>query len=94
MTSRMTVAASATALGDLLYNGPGASSHPTYAWEAITRITSVDGLVVVQTASVDGLQGEFWFEPDETLTVIRHPPAEPEPTGAHHGRHGGRGHSR
>jgi len=93
MTSRMTVPASEAALGDLVYNGPGASNHPTYAWEAITQIRTVDGLMVLLTASVDGLHGEFWFEPDETLTVIRHPPAEAEAPPARHGRHHDRGHT-
>ena len=93
MTSRMTVPASEVRVGDHIYNGPGASAHPTYAWETITGIRSEDGLFILVTDSVDGLHGEFWFEADESVTVIRYPAPEPAKPAAKSGHKHGHGHS-
>ncbi|WP_061935846.1 hypothetical protein [Collimonas pratensis] len=80
MTTRITVAADNVRIGDIIYNGlVGTGKHPTYAWEAITQVNSVDGLIQLITGRLDGPHGEFWFEPDESVVVVRHPPAEPKP---------------
>ena len=79
MTTRITVAAGNARIGDIIYNGLGTGKHPTYAWEAITQVNSVDGLIQLITGCLDGPHGEFWFEPDESVVVVRHPPAEPKP---------------
>ena len=79
MTTRITVAAGEIRIGDIIYNGLGTSKHPTDAWEAITQVNTVDGLIQLITGRLDGPHGEFWFEPDETVVVIRHPPPEPKP---------------
>lgn len=79
MTTKITIAAGDVRIGDIIYNGLGTSKHPTDAWEAITQVNSVDGLIQLITGRLDGPHGEFWFEPEETVVVIRHPPAEPEP---------------
>lgn len=79
MTTRITVAADDVRVGDIIYNGLGTSKHPTDAWEAITQVNSVDGLIQVVTGRLDGPHGEFWFEPDESVVVVRHPPPEPQP---------------
>lgn len=73
MTNRITIAAADVRVGDHIYDGPGANLHPTYAWETITRVNLVDGLIVLTAGRLDGTQGEFWFEPDEAVTVIRYP---------------------
>lgn len=80
MTSRITVAAGDVRIGDFIYNGLGTSKHPTDAWEAITQVNSVDGLVQLITGRLDTPHGEFWFEREESVVVVRHPPAAPEPT--------------
>jgi hypothetical protein len=93
MTNRITVGAADVRVGDHFYNGPGASTHPTFAWEAITRINQVDGLIVLITGSLDTPHGEFWFEPTESVVIMRHPPAEAEKAVAKpHHKHG-HGHS-
>lgn len=80
MTTRITVAADNVRIGDIIYNGlVGTGKHPTYAWEAITQVNSVDGLIQLLTGRLDGPHGEFWFEPDESVVVVRHPPAESKP---------------
>jgi hypothetical protein len=88
MTSRITVAAGSARIGDIIYNGLGTGKHPTYAWEAITQVNSVDGLIQLITGHLEGPHGEFWFEPDESVVVVRHPPAEPKPAiaGSHNKR--------
>ncbi len=78
MTSRITVAAGDVRIGDFIYNGLGTSKHPTDAWESITQVNSVDGLIQLITGRLDTPHGEFWFESDEPVVVVRHPPAEPE----------------
>ena len=87
MTSRITVAAGDSRIGEILYNGRGTSKHPTDTWETSTQVNSVDGLVQLITGRLDTPHGEFWFEPDETVVVIRHPPAEPEPAIVPHKKH-------
>lgn len=82
MTIRITVAASDVQIGDFIYNGLGTSKHPTDAWEAITYVNSVDGLIQLITGRLNTPHGEFWFEADEPVVVVRHPPAEPEPASA------------
>ncbi|HZV54812.1 MAG TPA: hypothetical protein VFF82_07725 [Rhodocyclaceae bacterium] len=93
MTTRITIPAAEVRIGDQFYDGPAVSAHPTFAWEAITRINVVDGLIELITGNLDTPHGEFWFEPDETVTVVRHPPVEPEqPVAKPHGKRG-HGHS-
>lgn len=93
MTTRISIAAGDVRVGDIIYNGLGTSKHPTDAWEAITQVNSVDGLIQLITGRLDGPHGEFWFEQDESVVVVRHPPAEPKPAIAKphnkraHGRH-------
>jgi hypothetical protein len=79
MTTRITVPAADVRIGDIIYNGPGTSKHPTDAWEAITQINTVDGLIQLITGRLDGPHGEFWFEAEESVTVIHHPPVVSEP---------------
>jgi len=88
MTTRITVAAGEVRTGDIIYNGLGTSKHPTDAWETITQVNSVDGLIQIITGRLDGHHAEFWFETDESVVVVRHPPAEPAPVIAksHHKR--------
>lgn len=94
MTTRITVAAGDVRKGDFIYNGLGTSKHPTDAWEVITQVNLVDGLIQLITGRLDMPHGEFWFELDEPVVVVRHPPAEPEATVAKphkkHARGGGR----
>ena len=78
MTNRITVAAADVQVGDHIYNGTGASAHPTFAWETVTRINMADGLVVLITGSLELPHGEFWFEPEEAVVVMRYPPPEAE----------------
>jgi len=87
LTTRITIPAAEVRVGDQFYDGPAVSNHPTFAWEAITHIHVVDGLIELITGNPDAPHGEFWFEPDEAVTVVRHPPAEPEqPAPKPHGR--------
>jgi len=79
MTTRITISAGDVRIGDFIYNGLGTSKHPTDAWETITQVNLVDGLIQLITGRLDGPHGEFWFEPDESVVVVRHPPAEPNP---------------
>lgn len=79
MTTRISIQASEVRIGDFIYNGLGTSKHPTDSWETITRVDNVDGLILLITGRLDGPHGEFWFEPEETVVVVRHPPATPEP---------------
>ena len=93
MTNRITIAAAEVRVGDHIYNGPNSSNHPTHAWETITQVNSADGLIVLITGSLDAPHGEFWFEPDEPVVVIRYPPPTPElPPQPHHKPHHKHGH--
>ncbi|MBS1189880.1 MAG: hypothetical protein H6R10_1672 [Rhodocyclaceae bacterium] len=92
MTTRITIAAGDIRIGDFIYNGLGTSKHPTDAWEAITQVNTVDGLIQLITGRLDTPHGEFWFEPDEPVVVVRHPPPEPEPVIAKPHRKHGHGH--
>lgn len=73
MTSKITVAASEVRMNDHIYNGTGTNAHPTYAWESVTEVRLVDGLILLITGNPKGPHGEFWLEPDEQIGVIRHP---------------------
>lgn len=89
MTNRITIRAADVQVGDHIYDGPGANAHPTFAWETITKVKLVDGLIVLIAGRLDAKQGEFWFEPDEAVTIIRHPPEAPEtPAAKPHPKHG------
>ncbi len=79
MTTRIKIAAAEVRLGDLIYNGLGTSKHPTDTWETITQVNVVEGLILLITGRLSGPHGEFWYESDELVAVVRHPPAEPEP---------------
>ena len=78
MTSKITIAAADARVGDLIYNGPGAHTHPTFAWETVTKVDQVDGLMLLTIGRLDHANGDFWFEPDEEVVVIRHPPVVEE----------------
>lgn len=93
MTNRITTTAADVRIGDRVYNGPEASKYPTFAWEIVTRINREDGLIVLITGNLDTPHGEFWFEPDESLVVVRHPPAETAAPVAKPDRKHGHGHS-
>ncbi len=90
MTSRIIVVASEVRVNDHIYNGTGTNAHPTFAWETVTEVRSEDGLILLITGNLKGPHGEFWFEPDEQIEVIRYP----EPLAAKtlapkaNGRHG------
>lgn len=73
MTSKITLVASEVLINDLVYNGTGSNSHPTFSWEAVTEVRVEDGLIFLITGDVNGIHGEFWFEADEQIVVIRHP---------------------
>ena len=73
MTNKITVAASEVRLNDHVYNGTGSNSHPTFAWETVNEVRVEDGLIFLITGDINGLHGEFWFEADEQLVVIRYP---------------------
>ena len=89
MTNRITLAAREVRIGDHIYNGPSGSNHPTFAWETVTRIDNQDGLLVLITGNPATPHGEFWFEPEEEVVVIRYPPAEAaKPVEKAHGKHG------
>lgn len=92
MTNRITTTAADVQVGDHIYNGPGASAHPTFAWETVTRINMADGLVVLITGSLELPHGEFWFEPEEAVVVMRYPPPEPEKPAAKTPHKHGHGH--
>ncbi|WP_313953782.1 hypothetical protein [Accumulibacter sp.] len=79
MTTRIKIGAAEVRPGDLIYNGLGTSKHPTDTWETITQVNVVDGLIFLITGRLSGPHGEFWYEPDELVAVVRHPPEVPEP---------------
>jgi hypothetical protein len=88
MTNRITITAADVVVGDHIYNGTGASAHPTFAWETVTRINMADGLIVLITGSLELPHGEFWFEPEEAVVVMRYPQPEPEkPVAKPHHKH-------
>jgi hypothetical protein len=91
MTNKITVAAAAVRVNDHIYSGPGANAHPTFAWETVTEVRAEDGLILLITGNLQGPHGEFWYEPDEPIVVIRYPPpaAAPAPPAKAHGRHEG-----
>lgn len=90
MTSRIIVVASEVRVNDHIYNGTGTNAHPTFAWETVTEVRSEDGLILLITGNLKGLHGEFWFEPDEQIEVIRYPepPAAKTLAPKANGRHG------
>ena len=90
MTSKITVAASEVLVKDQLYNGTGTNAHPTFAWESVTEVRHEDGLILLITGNAKGPHGEFWFELDEQIAVIRHPePAQvAAPSAKVHSKHG------
>jgi hypothetical protein len=93
MTNKITLTAAEVLLGDHIYSGTGANAHPTFAWETITQIKHVDGLILIVAGRFGNANDEFWFEPDESVTVIRYPAPEPEkPVAKSHNKHG-HGHS-
>ena len=94
MTNKITITAAEVRVGDHFYNGPGASTHPTFAWETITHADRVDGLIKLITGNLDAPHGEFWFEPDESVVVMRYPPQEAEKPVAKPNHKSGHGHSR
>jgi hypothetical protein len=73
MTNRITLAGSEVRVDDHIYNGTGTNTHPTNAWETITEVRPVDGLILLITGDIKGLHGEIWLEPDEQTVVIRYP---------------------
>lgn len=86
MTNKITVAAGEVQVNDHIYSGPGVNAHPTFAWETVTEVRVEEGLVLLITGNLKGPHGEFWFEPDEQIVVIRYPepaPAEDAPPKAH-----------
>ena len=89
MTNKITIPAGEVQVGDHIYDGHGANAHPTFAWETVTAVKREEGLVVIVAGRVEPPNGEFWFEPDESIGVIRYPPAEPEkPAAKSHNKHG------
>ncbi len=92
MTNRITIAAADVRVDDHIYNGPGANAHPTFAWETVTQVNLVDGLIMLTAGRLDATNGEFWFEPDESVTVIRYPKAEPAESSTKIPRKNGHGH--
>lgn len=92
MTTRITVTADHAKIGDIIYNGLGTGKHPTYAWEAITQVNATDGLIQLITGRLDGPHGEFWFEPDESVVVVRRPPADPKQATAEPNKQRAHGH--
>lgn len=90
MTNKITVPGSEVRIDDHIYNGPGSSNHPTFAWETVTEVRQEDGLVLVITGNAKGPHGEFWFEPDEQVMVIRYPepPAADTPPPKSKPKHG------
>jgi hypothetical protein len=92
MTNKITVTAATVRVNDHIYSGTGTNDHPTFAWETVTEVRSVDGLILLITGNLKGPHGEFWFEPDEEIVVIRYPEAQPAVANAAKG-HGKHGHS-
>ena len=89
MTSKITVAASDVRVNDHIYNGTGSNAHPTFAWETVTEVRHEDGLILVITGNAKGPHGEFWFEAEEQIVVIRYPePAAPAPAAKPKAGHG------
>jgi len=95
MTNKITLTAAEILVGDHIYSGTGANAHPTFAWETITQIKQVDGLILVIAGRFGNANDEFWFEPGESVAVIRYPAAEvAKPVVKSHNKHGhGHGHS-
>jgi len=60
-------------VNDYAYNGTESNSHPTFAWKPVTEVRVENGLIFMITGDAKGLHGEFWFENDEQLVVIRYP---------------------
>jgi len=79
VTNKISVAASEVVVGDHVYNGTGTNAHPTFAWETVTEVRTVDGLIMLITGDLKAPHGEFWLEPDEQITVIRYPAAAAAP---------------
>jgi len=73
MTNRLTLLASEIRVDDHIYNGTGTNAHPTFAWETISEVRLEDGLILLITGNLKGLHGEFWFESDEQVVVMRYP---------------------
>ena len=89
-TSKIIVLGSEVRVGDHIYNGTGTNNHATFAWETVTEVRQEDGLVLVITGNAKGPHGEFWYEPEEQVNVIRYPdPAAtiPPPAKTKHGHH-------
>ncbi|MBR0565517.1 hypothetical protein J5J83_05215 [Azoarcus sp. L1K30] len=92
MTNRISIPASEVRPDDHLYDGPGTNAHPTFQWETITAASLVDGLVRLTVGRLEPPNNEFWFEPDEVVTVIRYPVAGPDKPAAKPDHKHGRGH--
>jgi hypothetical protein len=75
MTNKITITAGEVRVSDHIYSGPGANAHPTFAWETVTEVRREDGLILLITGNLKGPHGEFWFEADEQIVVIRYPEA-------------------
>lgn len=45
MTNRIILAAAEVRVDDPIYNGAGTNAHATHAWETITEVGVVDGLI-------------------------------------------------
>ncbi len=90
MTNKIAVAASAVRINDHIYSGTGTNDHPTFAWETVTEVRVEDGLILLITGNLKGPHGEFWFEPDEEIVVIRYPEpaAVRAPLPKAHAKHG------
>ena len=72
MTNRITVAASEIRVKDHIYNGIANNAHPINAWETISEVIVVDGLILAIAGDRKGQHAEFWFEPEEQVVVIRY----------------------
>lgn len=89
MTNKIKVAAADVLVGDLIYDGHGANAHPTFAWEIVTEVKQMEGLILLIAGRLEPPHCEFWFEPDEEVAVIRHPPPEiAKPAPKSHHKHG------
>lgn len=73
MTNKITVAAAEVRVGDHIYDGAGSNAHPTFAWETVTEVKQVDGLIVLVAGRLEPPHCDFWFEPDEPVSVLRYP---------------------
>ena len=60
-------------MNDYADNGTESNSLPTFAWKTVTEVRVENGLIFMITGDAKGLHGEFWFENDEQLVVIRYP---------------------